>query len=280
MVKLIEDDADEDEAEAVAASGASKHRSPNYPVMALKKAIEKVSLILKDSKRHEVPLAVACASLGFKNVRSSSAIQTIAALRAFDLIQVKGSGTNRKVAVSERAARIIGDHNAKAQLIREAALMPKLHREVWAAFFKDGEGLAPDKAIHHYLIWERPEGKFSPESADAFIRQFHQTLDFAGLDKSGTMSADGPNGDEEDDSEEPSPSEPKGRQKDKGGRRMLAPGTIEDVLSCESGGAVTLSYPDRITPEEFEDFEAWWKIMLRKVKRRIAGPDEPTTDDE
>lgn len=55
---------------------------------------------------------------------------------------------------------------------------------------------------------------------------------------------------------------------------MLA-GIKETVFPFERGQAV-LQWPEHLSPEEFEDFEAWLSIVIRKAKRsvRIDGSDD------
>jgi hypothetical protein len=42
----------------------------------------------------------------------------------------------------------------------------------------------------------------------------------------------------------------------------------EEVFSLPEGRAV-LAYPHQMSADSFEDFEAWLRLVLRKLKRRV-----------
>src|SRR5688572_8359223 len=109
---------------------AVKARSPNYPSLSLAKAIEKAGVLHGRYKRHPVPVNAAFQAMEYK-AGSSTGQQAIAALRAFGLMDVQGSGENRKVQVSDRAQKILLNHPSRPTLLREAALNPKIHKEIW-----------------------------------------------------------------------------------------------------------------------------------------------------
>lgn len=166
---------------------AGRTRSPNYPIYRLDTAIKKAEALIAAFKSFQVPVAAAAKTLGFSTASSSSAAQAIAALRAYGLIDVTGSGADRKIAVSDTAAKIIGKHSDREKLLRQAALAPAIHAELFKKFVT-ADGIAPDPSINQYLRWDRSEGRFNQEVVDVVIRQFKSTLAFAGLDSSGKMS--------------------------------------------------------------------------------------------
>ncbi|HEX8912386.1 MAG TPA: hypothetical protein VF796_08495, partial [Humisphaera sp.] len=132
-----------------------------------------------------MPISTAVQKLGFK-LGGSSANQAIAALKAYGLIDVDGSGDDRRVTVSDAAARIMLKHPDGPALLRKAALAPKLHAELYGRFFGE-DGLAPDDVIRTYLVFDRPDGNFAEQSVGPFIRQFKQSLAFAGVNSSGKL---------------------------------------------------------------------------------------------
>lgn len=162
-----------------------KHRSPNYPSLDLGKSVQKVTLLYAANKRHAVPVSAALTSMEY-GAESSTGQQALAALKYFGLVEYEGAGDSRKVKVSERAAKIVGNHSDRENLLREAALSPAIHRELWTKFFTE-DGLAPDAAISEYLVYERPEAKFSDEAAGPFIEQFKRTVGVAKLAESATI---------------------------------------------------------------------------------------------
>lgn len=171
--------------------GSLRTRSPNYPIYGIETALRKVEVLANDFKRFRVPLSAATEKLGFKSPASSAAAQAIAALRAYGFIEVHGSGDSRQVAVSEIAHKILGNHADRPQLLKQAALAPSIHRELFGRFMSP-DGLAPDAAISQYLKFDRQAAQFNPEVVDVLIRQFRGTLAFVGINSSGSMSGEKP----------------------------------------------------------------------------------------
>jgi hypothetical protein len=168
----------------------SKHRSPNYPVIGLRKGIERAESLYKEYKRHWVPVGVAQEKWSYKKF-SGVGEQIIAAMRAFGLIDVQGIGQQRQIRLSDVAYKIVENHEDKASLMKHSALGPPLHAELWKKY--SSEGLPPDEVIRHYLKFER---NFNPESVDSFIAQFKDTVAFAKLYSSVKMT-DGETKDED-----------------------------------------------------------------------------------
>lgn len=51
---------------------------------------------------------------------------------------------------------------------------------------------------------------------------------------------------------------------------MPATGSRRDVFSLDEG-RVILEWPEKMSPESYEDFQAWVEIQLRKIKRSIVN---------
>lgn len=156
-----------------------KSRSPNYPSMDLQEAMNKTELLYKAQKRHPVPVSVAAEPLGY-GPKSSSFLQAIATLRAYGLIEASGSGDDRKIAVSERAMKILLDHRDKQKLLQEVAITPSIFKEIWEKFYNLEDGMAPDDSIKHHLIFDR-EGTYPPQIAESILADFKATIEFANL---------------------------------------------------------------------------------------------------
>ncbi len=167
-------------AEPAEAKGASSEiprtRSPNFPLFSLRKAVERTELIHKAAKKFSVSAETALKSIGYSSTTSSSALQTIGALKAYGLIETEGSGPTRKVAVSEAGAQIVLGHPERANLLKKAALMPPLFAQIWA--LQTDDGMPPDDVIRHHLLWDL---KFNDAAIPTFIAAFRDTLAYAGL---------------------------------------------------------------------------------------------------
>ncbi len=117
--------------EAVAdESRPKKERSPNFPFIPLKKAIERAEALHANHKKEAARLVAIAPSWNYGN-KSSGLIQTVAALKQYGLIEDLGSGEDRKVQVSDLTRRIIVDQRpgAREQALKEAARSPKLFAE-------------------------------------------------------------------------------------------------------------------------------------------------------
>jgi hypothetical protein len=170
-----------------------KHRSPNYPVIGLQKAMERAKTLYEKAKLHFVPIGVAQTHWAIKPM-SASGNQSVAALKAYGLIEVEGEADKRQVRISDTARRIILNSPEREDLIKQSALRPSLHAEIWKKYNGD---LPTDDIIRHYLIFDQ---KFNEDSVDSFIAQFKSTISFAKLSPDDKVSD--VNGAEEEDDDE------------------------------------------------------------------------------
>ena len=155
-----------------------RQRSPNSPYLDLEQAVVKVRTLFDADRRHAMPAALAHERWDYK-AESSAAQQCEAALKAYGLLDAQGSGKSRKLSVSEAAERILRDAPDREQLIRQAALGPKIHAELWNKYA--GDGLPSDDIIRTYLLWERETGRFNEEAVGDVIRRFRSTIALAKL---------------------------------------------------------------------------------------------------
>jgi hypothetical protein len=168
-----------------------KHRSPNFPVFDLGKAEEKIKLLFQAYRQFATPQDAMIVKLGYK-AESSAGMQAVAALRAFGMMVDSGSGKDRKLTITDLGMKLALGHPTRPELLKQAALFPKVHREIWTRFYTPQHGLAPDDVIRPYLTIDRPEGKFNPESVAPFLSQFKRTIHIANLITSGNMSDEPP----------------------------------------------------------------------------------------
>ncbi len=160
---------------------AKRTRSPNYPMIGLKEALDRAKSLQTEYQRHFVPIGDAQKLWGYKE-HGSAGNQCVAALSAFDLLDTRGKGDGREVKLSDAAFRILLDADDRKELMQKAALSPTLYKQLWEQFNTD-EGLAPNPTIRRYLLIER---SFNEKAVDSCIDDFRNSMEFAGLD--GTMS--------------------------------------------------------------------------------------------
>lgn len=259
---------------------AAKTRSPNYPVIDLSTALGLTERIYAGAQRHPVPVSTVIDTIWAMKVGSSYGAQCVAALGAFGLISLEGTKDKRQLRVTKEAAKIIEKTPERGELLKQAALGPRVHRAVWSHYQTDG--LPPDATIQHYLLFDYPQ-PFNKGKVAGFIKQLRSTIEFAGIlpgaaDNGGEGPEESGDADEigegpanrgtgRDGSGESRGGEPAG---DSGGQLPpIRPGVKQDVFTL-SEGEVVLRWPASLSQASFEDFEAWIDLMKRKIQRAVA----------
>ena len=173
---------------------AARLRSPSYPGIDLQVALKRAKEFYDVERRSPAKVEVAVRHWGFKP-KSSGGMIAIAALKAFGLLTETGSGKTRKVQLSESAFRILLDQRPysqeRAEAIKQAAFRPRLHTALWGKYQAD---LPSDEDLRHELIFE---WRFNENTVSDFIKEYKETMRFAKLTASDTIS-----GDEADTTEE------------------------------------------------------------------------------
>jgi hypothetical protein len=155
---------------------AKKDRSPSYPFISLRKAVERAQALF-DGHRKE-PTRIGTLALTWNYSPSSSGLQqTVAALKQFGLIDETGAGSDRKVQISDLGRRILADlrPGVREEAILEAARRPKLLSDYYAIWLPQRPS---DAHCVSELVFDRG---FGEPAAKAFLRVFDETVTFAGL---------------------------------------------------------------------------------------------------
>jgi hypothetical protein len=283
----------------------TRTRSPAYPGINLETAIKRAGELYKQDKMNAIPLAIAVKRWGFKE-KSSGGLVTAAALKSFGLMRDSGSGKERKVQLTEEARRILLDTRATSderdEAIAAAALKPKMHNILWK---KWGMDLPPDDSLGHALIFE---WLFNENSVPDFIKEYKDTIRFAKLTDSDTLSPtpediikigdyvqwesqgvvqfeakrvvrlsdDGTFAFVEGSStglpidQLSKVNAPIGEDGSGGEGTRIPPktGMKNEVFTLDEGEA-TLQWPTKMSPESYEDFKAWLDLIARKAKRTV-----------
>lgn len=153
-------------------------RSPAYPAVSVKVALKKAEEFYKVEGRNEAFLTVALSHWGYSPT-SGNGLKLVAALSSYGLTVVSGSGKNRKLKLSDLALRILLDNressSEKTQAIQSVALKPKIHQKLWNLW----KGNLPSSAnMSHHLIFD--EG-FNEKFVGSFVKDYIETIEFAGL---------------------------------------------------------------------------------------------------
>lgn len=181
-------------AESNSGEGAKRFRSPPYPAIPLSKAIERVKELHGKALHHSVSIKVVADAWDY-GIKSSGLWAAAAALLQFGLLSDEGTGSSRKFTLTESAIRIIRDPNPESEkrreLIKQAALSPKVFKELWAAFGPTVTTLS-DVVLKSHLTVDRQDSglaSYSDNAADEVIRVFKESIAFAGLSDSDSLPA-------------------------------------------------------------------------------------------
>ncbi len=227
-------------------------RSPNYPGIDLKLALDRARTLWTQEHHNPTQKAVVIGHWGYSAKSSGGAI-TFGALKRFGLLEDAGEG---KVRLTPRAQGILlaeregrTDHVA----IREAALQPSLHRELWDEY---GSNPVSRESMKYKLMTEKG---FTANGAEEFLAEYKRTVAFAGLlsDDPGTVSP---------------PGEDTPRDETKG---LLPPPTLErEQAPYTSAGAVAERPKQTVqvtySPDEWALIEARFPMSEKDWEAMIA----------
>jgi len=232
-----------------------KVRSPSFPFLGLREALERTRAFYEAEQRNAARPETAAAHWGY-SAKSSGGKQTIAALRAYGLLE-----GDTLVKLSGRALRILLDEREgsedRERLLKQAALLPPLHSRLWERY---GPDLPSAQTLRLTLILD--EG-FNENSVDDFLGEYKETLEFAKLRMMDTSKPAG------EDRAEPlelplmggvsGPTRPS---------RSSAAEVDPAVFPLLDGNAVEFRIRHRISPDEVEDVRQMFEIWLRKIVER------------
>ena len=166
-----------------------------------------------------------------------------------------GKLDQRQIRVTKDGAKLIEGHRETPEILRRAALVPKVHQNIWQEFGPfSGETMPTDATLRHYLLFDH-QPPFNATAVDGFLKEFCQTIKFGGVglqDHISENDEDG-NGNREGVDDPPPPPPPSFKMK-------------QDTFTL-SEGDVVLQWPSGLSKESAEDIEDWLMLVLRKIKR-------------
>jgi hypothetical protein len=236
----------------------AKVRSPSYPAIGLKEAIEKAGAVYKNDYQNQVPRAVAAAHMGYQSLNGKS-LGVLSALLKFGLLEGRGDQTR----VSDLALRIIahpaGDPERSAAII-EAASKPELFAELNKRYPAGG---GSDAAIRSYLLTQ----KFIPVAADSALRSYRETKALVAAETEGYTAPDTETVMDSALDIGPTP------QPDWSNMKIIdpepTPGQRRTVFDL-SEGEVVITFPEGLSPESVSDLQDYLSVFMKKA-RREAG---------
>jgi hypothetical protein len=147
----------------------AKARSPSYPVIGLKEAVERTAAIYRKDYQNPIARAVAVEHMGYNSLNGKS-LGVLSALAKYALIDGRGENTR----VSDLAVTIIAHPSGvpeRVAALRAAAGSPALFSELDSKY---SGGRVSDQTIRSYLLTE----KFIPSAADIAVRTYRETKSY------------------------------------------------------------------------------------------------------
>ena len=147
-------------------------RSPSYPGVGLEQAIERARVMYENEGRNAAPFEAILDHWGYSR-KSGAGSVVLAALRKYGLLVYEGKAAR----LSDLGLRILWDEEdseERREAIKEAALKPSIHAELWRQY----EGSLPSDAT---LRLELRRRGFAETAIPDVIDVFRSTMAFAQL---------------------------------------------------------------------------------------------------
>jgi len=145
-----------------------KGRSPNYPQLTLRDAVEKVRKVYQAEHTYKANKEVVAKDLGYNSLNGSS-LTLIGALKRYGLLEAEGDGFR----VSDDAVAILElseNDSERIAALKRAAFTSPLFAELHEIY---GDRLPSDVNLRHDLI----KRKFLPKAADEVVRIYRDNLE-------------------------------------------------------------------------------------------------------
>ncbi len=203
-------------------------RSPSYPSMSLKDAVDAVAKIERQYRSATVDRGNASKLIGYSGP-SGPANSALASMAAYGLLERAGKGEAR---VTQRARAILHASNdaERVENLLAAASEPDLYRELRERF--DGIAVPPEDGVITYL---NRQG-FNPTAIKPAARAFLQTMEFVKEI----------NGNESHGNEKPKGPESLNPDPDESRNKVFGGAKVGDFIQWESQGALQFSHPLRV----------------------------------
>lgn len=159
----------------------SRMRSPNYPAVSLKNAVERVERLYQKDGKAGAPLNVAVHHIGFGGAHGQ-AMAVLSALKKFGLVEDK-SGRIVPTKLAIELCEFKEGHERNAAARRQSVMMPAIYSDLIREYAEHGR-LPSDESLKPELTTDKG---FNPKAVDGFIRDFRESLEFSGLLRDGTL---------------------------------------------------------------------------------------------
>ncbi|MBJ6122092.1 hypothetical protein [Sphingomonas mollis] len=224
-------------------------RSPSFPYIGLTRAVERLTEFHRQAERHDISVADAATLAWGLTPRSSAALQTVAALLAYGLIDSRGAGDRRTVRISDLGRRAMTDQlpGEREQALAVAALKPRLiteFRDRWGPE-RPANAVATDLLTAHGL---------TTDGARAFLRVYDDTVAYALVTSPRTIDE---------------PAYPDTPPFD-ASTIDTRPGEETNRFTIDEG-VVTIVFPAVMTPDSVDELEQFLNLFIKRARRRAVA---------
>ncbi len=150
----------------------ARKKSPRAPSMPLDEALERALRAYEKERLHPAPSEVFAQNIGYRGANSGTALQAMASLRYFGLVERPADGL-LAVTKSVEAFKFAPDESRRRALLIGFLKSPPLFAELLEKF---ASGLPSDANLKYELI----QRGFIPPAAEATMAAFRRSVDFAG----------------------------------------------------------------------------------------------------
>ncbi|QPF94100.1 hypothetical protein [Bradyrhizobium commune] len=238
----------------------AKIRSPNYPSMSLGPALEAVRPAYEKEHRNKMARSVLAKHMGYSSL-NGRALGKIGAVRAYGLIE--GSGEELRISDDTvKALMAPAGSSERTEALGRLANRPQLFQELTKEF----PNTLPSLDNLKYALIKR---NFIPDAAEKAAKSYLATMNLVG----GIQDEYNPPDDEEENSDmnEAQLAADAKRLLDTPVHLIKKP--VQEVFNLPEG-TVTITFPQRLSVESYQDMEDQLELLLRRVKRQIAKDDE------
>jgi hypothetical protein len=151
-----------------------RQRSPNYPTIGLREAVERTKRFVKENGKAAAIPAIAAKLIGFSTAHGQ-AYSALSALKKFGLLEEKDG----RVAPTQRGMEIASlpeSDPRRLKAIMDAAILPTVYAELLENY-RD-TNIPNDETLAGELVAYKG---FNPNAVKEFLKAFRETIEFAGL---------------------------------------------------------------------------------------------------
>lgn len=252
----------------------TRSRSPNYPILNLADAIERIRTVFDEIARRRVGDEDVAKALGYGALHGKSR-SVVSALKKYGLLEPSGDGFR----VSDDAMDIItlpSDHPNRARAMRDAALRPTLFAELYETYGDEPPG---DSLLKNYLY----KKNFNPKVADEVIRLYRDTMDLVSRKIEAYTAADEPTDEQQGEQMQQSREKTGGGATPLGGAGGFAPGVVagsfarQQHYGLSADCDVYLLFDGEPTKEDIGTLKDYLEIFEKRLRSEGTASGTSTT---